>query len=49
MKMYTKPVLECVELRVEERLASNCTGSCPTDYTTTVDGETVNFFTLTYS
>jgi|LSQX01.2.fsa_nt_gb hypothetical protein len=30
MKAYVTPTLSCVELRVEERIASNCTGSCTT-------------------
>lgn len=28
MKRYIAPKLNCVELRLEERIASNCTGSC---------------------
>ncbi len=31
MKKYNKPELECVCFKVEEKLASTCTGSCETD------------------
>ena len=31
MKKYNKPELESVCFKVEEKLASTCTGSCETD------------------
>ncbi|MCX8128621.1 MAG: hypothetical protein N3I35_00785 [Clostridia bacterium] len=38
MKIYIKPVFECIELRTEERLAGSvCNGTCLVD-TVTPDG-----------
>jgi len=29
VKEYIAPLLECIQYKVEERLATTCTGSCP--------------------
>jgi hypothetical protein len=31
MSTYIKPVIECINYRIEERLATKCTGCCPKD------------------
>lgn len=36
MKSYIVPMLNCVELRIEERIASNCTGSCTPEQVRTI-------------
>lgn len=47
MKNYMKPKMECVCFKVEEKLASTCTGSCPEDVKNP-DGS-IRFNALTYS
>jgi hypothetical protein len=47
MKSYNKPEMECVCFKIEEKLASTCTGSCEDDVLYS-DG-TVRFVSLTYS
>lgn len=49
MKRYVNPTLECVEFKVEEKLASTCTGSCVRDMTMVIGGVTYSFTALTYS
>ncbi len=48
MKRYIAPKLNCVELRLEERIASNCTGSCTPEQVATVP-QMANLTALTSS
>lgn len=48
MKKYTAPMLNCVELRLEERIANNCTGSCTPEQVRTIP-DMANLVALTSS